>query len=55
MNKGIGCEPRTVTAAVNVEVLLVDESQSLRNWEGKAETQKTSAVCCQQKVFGGLS
>lgn len=37
MDKGIGCDSQTVTAAVSVGAyILYDESQSLGNWEGRA-------------------
>ena len=40
MNKGTGCEPRAVTAAVSVETVSDDENQSLGNREGRVRTRK---------------
>lgn len=52
------------TAAVCAEVVLVDESQSLENWEGRAwaagefslsASQKTyKKIICLVKIWGGL-
>ena len=43
MNKGIGCKPRTVTAAVSVEAVSIGESQSLGK-SGKAGYGRRSVL-----------
>lgn len=52
MNKGTGLESRAVTAAVSVENGLVDENQSLGNWEGRVRAQREdSFINASQKTY----